>query len=667
MNPKEIRIGVDTGGTFTDFVIFRNGKIEIKKILSTPDNPSRAILQGLKEFLGKDQKVLVIHGTTVATNSLLERKGGKIALITTHGFEDILFIGRQTRPRLYSLKPVKRVPLLSRRLCFGIEERISSRGEIEKKISRPEVHKVVRKIRAASVQAVAVSLLHSYANSIHEEVVLEELEKEKILSSLSSKILPEYREFERSATTAVNAYLMPVMDGYIQTLEEEIKGVRLWIMQSNEGYISPSAVKREPIRTTLSGPAGGVVGAFHLAKAAGFKKIITFDMGGTSTDVSLVDGQIRRTSESIIGDFPIRIPIIDIHSVGAGGGSIASVDRGGALRVGPESAGAIPGPACYGKGKYPTVTDANLLLGRLDPDFFLGGEMKIFPERSWEAFKKLGERIHKTPIETAEGVVEIANANMEKAIRVISIERGFDPRNFALFSFGGAGGMHAVEIASHLRISEVLVPKNAGVLSALGLILADAIKDYSRSILRTVDKITPSELESLFSDLERISLQEMNRDGFARKNIILHRMLDLRYLGQSYEITIPFKTKKTDRSFFLSLFHKEHQKLYAYHHPQKPVEIVNIRIKAVAKAKKIPIKRVVPAKEMKVPPLVKKQEMFFRYKKHLGAVYNRAALKPGMSLAGPCLVIDCESTTFLPPGYRLFVDDFLNLIIPIKS
>ncbi len=657
----EIRIGVDTGGTFTDFVIFKGGNIIIKKILSTPRNPSLSILEGVEEFLESIETPKIIHGTTVATNALLERKGGKIALITTKGFEDILFIGRQTRHGLYSLKPEQRIPLCPRHLSFGLEERTDASGKVEKKIELSELRKIIEKIKALKVEAVAVSLIHSYANSTNENAIHRELEREKILASVSSKILPEHREYERTSTTAVNAYLMPVVSHYLASLVEKIGKAELQVMQSNEGYISPAKAKIAPIRTAYSGPAGGVVGAYHLAKAAGFRNIISFDMGGTSTDVSLIDGQIRRTNESIIGDFPVRVPIIDIHSVGAGGGSIAWIDRGGSLRVGPESAGADPGPACYGKGAYPTVTDANLFLGRLDPDFFLGGRMKIYPQRSSEVIEKLAKKINKSPLETALGIIEIANSNMEKAIRVISIERGFDPRNFTLFSFGGAGGMHAVEMASHLRLSRVIVPKNAGVLSALGLLLADSIKDYSRSILKVVDKIKSKELENLFAELIQDSLQDMKEDGFTEKEISIQRYLDLRYLGQSYEITVPYRNSRT--SLFLSDFHREHQRLYSYYHPQRPVEIVNIRVKAIGRSKKIKLKKL-PEKVKKIEKAVlKRQPLYYGGKKYQAPVYDRSLLGPGNRIFGASLIIDFESTTFLPPGYELKVDGFLNLII----
>jgi N-methylhydantoinase A/oxoprolinase/acetone carboxylase beta subunit len=662
---EKLRIGVDTGGTFTDFVIHRRGRIQTKKIPSIPQNPSLAILEGIKEFLNAPYSLMIIHGSTVATNALLERKGARIALITTKGFEDILFIGRQVRKKLYSLRGEKRESLLSRNLCLGLDERTTAKGKIEKKVSLDELKGIIEKIKSSKTEAVSVSLINSYANPFNEKAIQRELGKEKILSSISSSILPEYREYERTATTTVNAYLIPVINNYLSNLEAKIKKADLRIMQSNEGYISPNKAKQEPIRTALSGPAGGVVGAFQLAKLAGFRNIITFDMGGTSTDVSLVDGQIRRTNESIVGDFPIRLPIIDIHSVGAGGGSIAYVDRGGSLRVGPQSAGAEPGPACYGQGTSSTVTDANLILGRLDPDYFLGGKMKIYPERSFKAVEELAKKINKSLLKTAAGIIEIANANMEKAIRVISIERGIDPRNFALFSFGGAGGMHAAEISIHLKMNKIIVPKNAGVLSALGLLLADSIKDYSKSILKKAEELTEKELERHFASLKEESLKDMREDGFELKDIFFYPFLDLRYLGQSYEITIPYRKSSQNREAlpFVSDFHKAHQKLYAYHHTQSSIEIVNLRLKALGKSQKISINKFPQKAKDPEKAYLKKQPIYYTGKKHSASVYERPLLEPGNEIYGPALILDYESTTFLPPSFKLTVDGFLNLII----
>jgi N-methylhydantoinase A/oxoprolinase/acetone carboxylase beta subunit len=662
---KEVKIGVDTGGTFTDFVVYSDGKVEIKKLPSTPHNPSLAILSGIQELL--QHSPLVIHGTTVATNSLLERKGGRIALITTRGFEDILFIGRQTRRELYRLKGERREFLLPRRFCFGIAERMSASGKIEKKVSLAELRAILEKIKKLNVEAVALSLINSYANPSNEKTISNELRRNKFLFSASSDILPEHREYERTATTTVNTYLIPVISRYLGNLEKKMQGAELRIMQSNEGYISPAKAKSEPIRTALSGPAGGVVGAFQAGKAAGFKNIITFDMGGTSSDVSLVDGEIRRTNESLVGDFPLRIPIIDIHTVGAGGGSIAYMDKGGSLRVGPQSAGADPGPACYGKGSLPTVTDANLVLGRLVPSFFLGGKMKLFPARSRSALERLAKKINKSVTETAEGIIEIANANMEKAIRVISIEKGFDPRNFSLVSFGGAGGMHAVDISSNLKMPRVVVPKNAGVLSAMGLLLADSIKDYSKSILKTAEELSAEELRKHFMELEKKAFEEIKKDGFDKQDIHIFPSLDLRYFGQSYEITLPYLTQSTRSSSFISDFHKAHRKLYSYHHQQRPVEIVNIRVKSVGAGKKIKLKKMPLQGLNPEKALIKKQALHYQGKSYRASVFDRAFLSPANRIKGPALIADAESTTFLPPSYALEVDSFLNLIIQRKN
>ncbi|MGD2245896.1 MAG: hydantoinase/oxoprolinase family protein [Candidatus Aminicenantes bacterium] len=662
---KEVKIGVDTGGTFTDFVVYSDGKVKINKLPSTPHNPSIAILSGIHELLQRSPRV--IHGTTVATNSLLERKGGRIALITTRGFEDILFIGRQTRCELYRLKGERRDFLLPRRFCFGIAERMSASGKVEKQISLVELRDILDKIKKLNVEAVALSLINSYANPSNEKMIFKELRRYKFLFSASSDILPEHREYERTATTAVNTYLMPVISRYLDNLEKKMKGAELCIMQSNEGYISPSKAKSEPIRTALSGPAGGVVGAFQVGKAAGFKDIITFDMGGTSSDVSLIDGEIRRTNESLVGNFPLRIPIIDIHTVGAGGGSIAYMDKGGSLRVGPQSAGADPGPACYGQGRLPTVTDANLVLGRLVPDFFLGGKMKLFPTRSRNVLERLANKINKSVIETAEGIIEIANANMEKAIRVISIEKGFDPRNFSLVSFGGAGGMHAVDISSNLKMPRVVVPKNAGVLSAMGLLLADSIKDYSKSILKTAEELSGEELRKHFMDLEKRAFEEMKKDGFSGEEIRISPFLDLRYFGQSYEITLPYVSRETRAFSFVSDFHKAHKKLYSYHHEQRPVEIVNIRVKSVGAGKKIKLKKMPIQGPSPEKAFIKKQSVHYKGKSYKSSVFDRAYLLPGNKIQGPALIADAESTTFLAPAYTLAVDGFLNLIIQRKN
>ena len=659
---KDIRIGVDTGGTFTDFVVFFEGRVLTLKLPSTPTDPSRAILQGLREFLEKGGSPKVVHGTTVATNALLERKGARIALVTTRGFEDILAFGRQTRRSLYSLRGERRAPIIEPGMSFGLDERMTAGGESIRPPSRAEIRAVLDRIAARGAEAVAVSLINAYADPGHEDLVAEEIRKRGWPASISSRLLPEYREFERTSTTAVNAYLMPILHRYLSTLEQNIGRAELRIMQSNEGYISASKAKAEPIRTALSGPAGGAVASLRIARAAGFRKVVSFDMGGTSTDVSLIEDDLRRTSENAIGDFPVRVPIIDIHSVGAGGGSIASVDAAGSLRVGPRSAGAEPGPACYGRGEIPTVTDANLVLGRLDPDFFLGGKMKISPERSFAAVGRIAIAIGKSVLAAAQGIVDVANINMEKAIRVISIERGFDPREFALFSFGGAGGMHAVDMASHLRMKAVLVPANAGVLSAFGLLLADSVKDYSRSVLRTLERVRPAELERLFRDFERRGLRDMKEDGFAPKSVVFEKSLDMRYLGQSYEINLPYRGRPIET--LRSEYDRRHQTLYSYIHPEAPVEIVNARLKVRGKTPKFKLPKITaPRSGDPGRAVLKRQTLHYGRRAFRAEVYDRAGLFPGARFRGPALVADFGSTTFLPPGFNLRVDAYLNLIL----
>ena len=658
-----VRAGVDTGGTFTDVVVWEGGRLSNRKVLSTPRDPSQAIFEGLGDVLNGAPGAFIVHGTTVATNALLQRKGGRIALITTAGFEDVLAIGRQTRRDLYSLRPEDRFELIPAGLRFGVRERTLYTGRIERPVSRTEVRGIIARVRKAGVQAVAVCLLHSYVNPRNEEVIAQELEKAGLMASVSSRLLPEHREYERTSTTAINAYLMPVMDRYLTELDRRLDRSELRIMQSNEGYISSARARLEPIKTALSGPAGGVVGARVLAVAAGIPNVISFDMGGTSTDVSLIEGRIRRTHEARIGDFPIRLPIIDIHSVGAGGGSIAFTDRGGSLRVGPQSAGADPGPACYGLGDLPTVTDANLCLGRLDADFFLGGKMRICPERSRAAVGALGRRIGKSMMDTALGIVAVANANMEKAIRVISVERGHDPRGFALFPFGGAGGMHAVEMAAHLGLPTIVVPRNAGVLSAFGLLMADSIKDYTRSLMKPDSLVTLSELEKEFRGLEETSRRDMAEDGFADKDLILERSLDCRYLGQSYEIDVPYRKGRTAARAFLEAFHSRHKALYSYRHDGRPVEIVNLRVKAVAVTPKVPLIKERGSPVMDPRAVVGRQSIVCGRSAHDGLVLDRSRLRAGNSVRGPALVIDPESTIYLPAGHAARVDGYSNLII----
>ena len=569
MSNGGIRVGVDTGGTFTDFVVWDGRRYYARKVRSTPDDPTRAILEGLSDLAAVEiASGEVVHGSTVATNALLEHNGAKTAFVTTEGFEDLLQIGRQNRPELYNFFAKPRPRLVPAEWTFGVPERTLHDGGIERALSPEAVDALVRELRDAGVESVAVCLLHSYANPSHERQLAEKLDG--LFVSLSHEVLPEYREYERASTTLVNAYVSPLMDRYLSNLDRSLGQSRLRVFQSNGGSISAASAGRRAVHTVLSGPAGGVLGAAAVARAAGYERIISFDMGGTSTDVSLYDGRFSYTTESVIGDFPVRVPMLDIHTVGAGGGSIAYRDTAGALRVGPRSAGAQPGPVCYGEGEEVTVTDANLLLGRIDADRFLGGRMKLDVDRTRRYMKAFAESFNISDKELARAIIEIANSNMERAIRVVSVERGHDPRDFALLSFGGAGAQHACELASRLEIATVIVPPHAGVLSALGMLAADCLRDFSQSTLGR-------DVASVFGELEARAASEFADEGLP--DAVFVRSLDLRYRGQSYEITLPFAERDK--------FHEAHRKQYGYDHRGQEVEAVTARVKAVAPLDKI--------------------------------------------------------------------------------
>ena len=528
----EFRIAVDTGGTFTDCVWVERGRVRMLKVFSTPDDPSRAIADAVSKVMtnasmdaepamdaarpraatATPHTLILLHGTTVGTNTLLQRKGARIAFVTTHGFQDTIEIGRQARPRLYDFFFDRVEPLVPPELRFGVSERVSAEAAILRSPSSPELQQLVQSVRAANPEAIAISLLFSFANPANEIATSEALRPLGLPLSISHELLPEFREYERASTVVVNAYLQPVMERYLHNLATRLDAARfhttmdaarpraansstarVFVMQSSGGITALSTAAREPVRTVLSGPAGGIVGAAAMAKRSGFAQIISFDMGGTSTDVALVSGDLKTTNESDIAGLPVRVPMLDIHTVGAGGGSIARFDAGGALRVGPESAGADPGPICYGRGEQPTVTDANLLLGRLRADQFLGGEFTLDVERTRRIVAAwLKEQRSSLSVEAfAAGVIRVVNSTMEKAIRVVSIERGYDPRDFALVAFGGAGGLHACELAAGLSIPTVIVPALPGALSAYGILVSDVVKDFSRTVLLRVRDTAP--------------------------------------------------------------------------------------------------------------------------------------------------------------------------------
>jgi len=656
-----LKIGIDTGGTFTDFIRLDGSRIRTLKLLSTPSNPARAIMEGLAQLL-EDGDCEIIHGSTVATNALLERKGAAAALITTSGFEDVLEIGRQNRPKIYSLFPSRPAPLVPARLRYGVEERVLFDGSVLIPLKTSALGALARSLKRNQVESLAVCLLFSYVNPSHERQIGRILRSTGIPISLSHVILPEYREYERMSTTVVNAYLMPLMGRYLGDLEKRLRRARrrrkLRIMQSNGGAVSAQVAMREPVRTILSGPAGGVVGAWQIARLAGFHDIITFDMGGTSTDVSLCAGEIRVTSESMVAQSPVGVPVIDIHTVGAGGGSIAKIDAGGALRVGPESAGADPGPICYGKGDRITVTDANLYLGKLDTAFPLGGTLRLRDGRLGAAFAALARKAGmRGTTALAQGIVDVANANMEAALRVISVERGHDPRDFTLVTFGGAGGLHAIRLAAGLSIPRVLIPENPGLLSALGVLLSDSVHDFSQTVMLTCGDADARLLDRRYLELEQKGLAAMKAEGFAAGRIRLERWIDMRYRGQSYEISLPYSNR------FERSFHRRHEQRYGYADPGRESEIVTLRVRArgVSPKPRLPKGRMGPPDARQA--LIREKEVCFEQGPCKTRVYERARLRPGNRIEGPALIFEYSASTAIPPGYKCKVDEYRNLII----
>jgi N-methylhydantoinase A len=652
------KIGVDTGGTFTDFIYVDEQGFSIAKVLSTPENPAHAVLTGLRQLCPSLTDVNIVHGSTVATNALLERKGARTALITTKGFEDVLEIGRQTRPDLYDPFVTKLPPLVPARHRFGIAERLDYDGQVLLELSQEDIEAVLARVVRSRAQSLAICLLHAYANPEHEERIRQAAEQLGIPVSLSSEILPEFREYERCSTTVVNAYLRPVMQRYLETLSGQVGGARLSVMRSNGGIMSAERAHEQAVHTVLSGPAGGVVGAFHCAREIGYTRAITFDMGGTSTDVSLCDEQPRTTTETTVAGCPVKVPVIDIHTVGAGGGSLAYLDRGGALRVGPQSAGADPGPACYGKGRDITVTDANLYLGRLHPDWFLGGQMRLDVVRAQHVVETFAKHLQRPPEAACQGILEVANANMEGAIRVISVERGHDPREFLLISFGGAGGMHAADLARRLSMQEVLVSTNPGILSAFGMLISDYIQEYAQTVRLPADVFTPEKAEETFRGLEARGREAMLAEGVAPMDIEITRFVDMCYMGQSFELMVPFGPS------FIDAFHRRHEQRYGYEDSSRPTQVVNVRVRVVGPSGAVYDSE----RELERPgdgraAQIDTRRMFVVDSWREAPVYARDRLQPGDRFQGPALVTEYSATTYVPHDFSARVDGFRNLLL----
>jgi N-methylhydantoinase A len=640
-------------------------------------------IQMLVEIIEKEWQITIssleiTHGSTVATNALLERKGARTALITTRGFRDVLQIGRQNRPVLYDLLANPVPPLVPEELRFEVSERVDHTGYVQIPLDTRDLDDILLKLEQERVESVAISLLFSFLHPDHELEIGSRVESAGYFVSRSSEILPEFREYERTSTTVVNAYVSPVMNRYLEKLWNRLSGgrisVRLRIMQSNGGELSLAEAGRASVRCILSGPAGGIVGSRFTARLAfstpspttsritpGEKvKIITFDMGGTSTDVSLVDEEPRITTETKIGGYPIHIPMIDIHTIGAGGGSIASVDSGGALRVGPQSAGAFPGPACYGLGEpnnsRPTVTDANVVLGRLPADYFLAGKMKLFPERAQQALQALGEDLGMDVISIALGIVEVVNTHMERALRVISVERGYDPAEYTLLSFGGAGGLHASNLARRLGIRRILVPPLAATLSAFGMAVADVIRDYSRTVMLP-GACDPSVIGDVFRTLEEAGVADLEREGIPSAAQVIQRMVDMRYFGQAYEITIPFTPD------FVSAFHQAHEAQYGYSRPDSPTEIVTIRLRATGRRTPPRITPFPAPHNNHNPEPIDYRPVFFSDRPQIVPFFLGDRLKPGDLIFGPAIVVRSDTTILLETGDEGEIDQFQNMVI----
>jgi N-methylhydantoinase A len=666
-NPR-LYIGIDIGGTFTDFVVFDDAADQLStfKILSTPANPAKSVLQGLVR-IGRDSPHTIIHGSTVATNALLERKGAKTAFVTTKGFRDVLRLGRQNRRALYDWFSGGIEPLVPPEHCFEISERINHQGGVLVSLDETEISPLISSLKASQVQSVAISFLFSFTRPIHEQQVAEVLRGAGFFVTPSHELLPEFREYERASTTVVNAYVSPVLDQYLGELEENIGAHTFHIMQSNGGRIQASQARQHGVRSILSGPAGGVVGAVHVAKLAGYDRLITFDMGGTSTDVSLVDGDMVTTSEAEVGGFPIRVPVIDIHTVGAGGGSLARVDEGGALRVGPESAGADPGPACYGKGGLiPTVTDANVLLSRLPATGLLGGKLSLDLDASSKSLEVLVAKLELKPVPgcsafevAALGIVQVVNTQMERAIRVISMERGHDPRDYVLLSFGGAGGVHACELARGMGIRRVLIPFSASTLSAYGMLTAHVRVDAVQTIMRA-DEPAGEEIQELFDPMFMKCESDLKNQQVNQEDVEIFCALDVRYVGQSFELTVPFS--ESYRASFDAL----HLQRYGYQQDKAPIEIVNLRVRGVGRTKTPS-----PSRLSLESSTDASQAMIGTHRLVLpnGPVnaphFSRAQLRPGNEIKGPAVIIQDDTTILLGVNDQARVDEYANVHIEI--
>ncbi len=674
---------MDTGGTFTDFVALWEGQLFCRKLPSTPSAPEEALLEGIRGLL-KDRspgQIEVVHGTTVGTNAVLERKGARTALLTTEGFEDLLEIGRQNRPKLYDLGPSKPPPLVPAERRWGVPERVGVRGDVLLPLDSSAVLEIGKRLREAGVESVAVVYLFSFAHPQHEEETGRLLRNLDLPISLSCQVLPEHREYERMSTTVLNAYIAPVLHRYLGRAKEGVedlaksggsdgpRSVSLWVMRSNGGALSARQAEEQPVQTVLSGPAGGVVAAAAWGSLVGFPRVIAFDMGGTSTDVCLVGAGELPNRGGSIGGYPIGIPLLPIQTVAAGGGSIARVDAGGALRVGPESAGADPGPVCYGRGEGITVTDAHLALGRFGSGGLLGGQMRLDVARTREFCARFwrdrlaplwsGQAEEDQPVERlAQGILDVINVRMARAIQLVSAESGRDPRDFPLLAYGGAGGLHACDLADALEIPQALIPRDPGLFSALGGLFSDFSRDYVETLLRPQERIEEEDLKRIFDRLAARAEGELAAEGFAKTERTLSFFLDMRYVGQGFELTIPYSEE------YGGQFHRMHELRYGYADWGRKTEIVVLR----AQVRIIPRKpSLAPEEEAGPEPgkesLLYERPVWFSGVSYPTRFYQRERLLPGNRIEGPAVILEYSGTTVMPPPWMARVDRYRGLVL----
>ncbi len=647
-------IGVDTGGTFTDFVYYDGEQLRFHKVLSTPAAPEQAILAGLRALAIDTTELQLVHGSTVATNALLEGKGAVTAYITNKGMADVLTIGRQSREDIYCLTPVARSAPISEELCFEVDARVAAGGEIVTDLQTADIASLKQKLSQHNIAAVAINLLFSFVNPEHEKLIARALPKH-LFVSCSHEVLPEYGEYERGIVTWINASLGPIMHDYLARLTVKLPKSRITVMQSSAGTVAAREAKTLAVHLLLSGPAGGLIGARACAEQANINRLLSFDMGGTSTDVALIDGDIQLTRNSRIGRYPIAVPMVDMHTIGAGGGSIARVDAGGLLQVGPESAGAKPGPACYGLGGVEaTVTDANLVLGRIPAASVLAGAMTLQLDAAEQALDELAVKLQISREQAAAGVIRLANEHMLQALRVISVQRGIDISEFTLFSFGGAGGLHVCALAELMGMSRAMIPLQSGVFSALGMLMAPRQRVLTRTLAKPLAQFSASDVLEMLREMSASGSQKMSTEGVDPQSMHTQYSLDLRYTGQSYTLEVPWQdsTSKAEEAF-----HQRHNQCYGHELPLA-VELVNLRLKLQRPAAKI----VLPRPPQSDNPPAREYVKVYGYGDVVPCL-QRNALQVGTRLQGPHIIVEPIATTFVDTGWHSIMDKFGNILL----